>query len=228
MRKDNFKAYKLRMAGKSYNEISRLLKVPKSTLSTWFSTLEIPQEAKDRLKKRVYEKSVTALIERNKNQTILAEKRALEVRSRAIKEVGALSKRDIFIAGTALYWAEGHKRPIVRNGKARTFHPVSFTNSDPKLITLFMRFLRETCGVSDEKISIGLRIFERQDPAYLLDFWQKTARIPMSRFQKVIQSPSTSSRRIRPFNVLPFGTVQIRVGDTVLYHKIMGWIEGLK
>ncbi|MBI2674338.1 MAG: hypothetical protein HYX22_01190 [Candidatus Yanofskybacteria bacterium] len=227
MRNDKFKAYKLRMAGRSYTEINRLLNVPKSTLSGWFSTLDIPPEAKERISKRVYEKSVLALVKRNKQQTEQAQIRARETRALAIKEVGSLSNRDLFIAGISLYWAEGHKKPIYLNGKVRTHHPISLTNSDPKMVALFMRFLREVCSVKDDKISVGIRFFEHQDPVYLLDFWQKIVRIPSSRFQKVLQTISISSKRIRPFNSLPFGVVQIRVGDTPLFHKIMGWIDGM-
>ncbi len=227
MRNDKFRAYKLRFAGRSYSEISNLLDIPKSTLSGWFSDLEIPQEAQDRIKKRVHDSSLKALLKRNANQTRLAETKAQSTRAGAIKEVGPLSKRDLFIAGIALYWAEGHKRPIFRDGKAKTYHPVSFTNSDPNLVNLFIKFLREICKVDDRSISIGLRIFDHQDPAYLMDFWQKIVRIPTSRFYKVLQGPSISSQRKRPFNALPYGTVQVRVNSTSLYHKIMGWIDGL-
>ena len=227
MRTDKFRAYKLRMSGKSYTEISRYLKVPKSTLSTWFSGLEIPPEAQKRLKDRVYEKSIRGLLKRNLAQTELAQKRAQSTRDIASKEVGSLSKRDLFIAGIALYWTEGYKRLKFKNGRALTNHPVSFTNSDSRLISLFIKFLREICHVENNKISLGLRYFEHQDPAYLLDFWQKVARIPLDRFQKVLQIPSISSQRKKTFNRPHHGVVQIRVNSTALYHKIMGWIEGL-
>lgn len=215
------------MAGKSYTEIHRFLKVPKSTLSAWFSTLEIPPEAQARINKRAYEKSVLSLLKRNREQTVIAQARAKSTRELAIKDIGVLSKRDILIAGIALYWAEGHKRPIFVNGKIKTHHPVSLTSSDPKLIALFAKFLREVCEVKDEKISVGLRFFEHQDPAYLLDFWQKIVKLPPDRFQKVIQTKSISSKGVRPYNTLPYGIIQIRVGDTPLFHKIMGWIDGL-
>lgn len=228
MRSDKFKAYKLRMQGRSYTEISNLLFVPKSTLSNWFSELIIPEGARERINKRVYAKSTAALIERNKSQTYQAEKRASGTRSLASSQVGSLSDRDLFIVGIALYWAEGHKRPIIARGKIRTYHPVSFTNSDPKLISLFMRFLRETCQVPEEKIKAHLRIFDHQNEVYILDFWQKTAKIPMSNFGKVYRGISISSQHKRPYNILPYGTLQIRVNDTSLFHKIMGWIDGLQ
>ena len=130
--------------------------------------------------------------------------------------------------GTALYWAEGYKRPTFRNGKARTSHPVRITNSDPQLVAIFMRFIREVCKVPDEKITASLRIFEHQNESYLLDFWQKIVKIPYSRFGKSYTGISISSKGKRPFNILPYGVIQVSINSTPLYHKIMGYIQGLQ
>src|SRR3989344_1853699 len=136
MRNDKFKAYKLRIRGRSYNEICRLLGVPKSTLSGWFTNLELPEEAKKRLKDRVHAASLRGLIARNKNQTTTAEARSKEMHDRGKKLIKDINKRDLLIIGAALYWAEGYKRPVVINGRTRTSHRVSLTNSDPDLICI--------------------------------------------------------------------------------------------
>lgn len=227
MRNDKFKAYKLRIQGKSYNEINKLLAIPKSTLSGWFSELVLPQEAQDRLKKRVYNKSIQTLIERNRAQTHLAEKRSRLIRQNSKLEIGRINKRDLLVFGVALYWAEGYKRPKIKDNKVKTYHPVSLTNSDPILIKLFLSFLRETCQVPENRIKASIRIFEHQNEGYLMDFWQRTTQIDNSRFGKVYKTMSIPSQRKKSFNTLPYGTIQIIVSDTKLYHKIMGWIEGL-
>ena len=227
MRTDKFKAYKLRAQGRSYNEISKLLKIPKSTLSSWFIGLELSDEAKDRIKNRVYEKSTKALIQRNVVQTHLAEKRTKKIRDEARDSIATLKKNDLLLLGTSLYWAEGHKRPLIRKGRVITSHPVSLTNSDPKLIALFLKFLRQTCKVPDNKIIVNLRYFEHQNESYLLSYWQSLTQLPQSQFTKSYVGVSISSQRKRPYNILPYGVVQIRVSDTSLFHKIMGWIEGL-
>ncbi len=227
MRLDKEKALKLRLQGRSYSEIQQLLGVPKATLSAWFSGLDIPDAARERIKKRVYEKSIAGLIKRNHLQTHLAEQSARSLREKAKREVIKLSKKDIFLIGIALYWAEGYKRPRIVNGKMRTSHSVSMTNSDPALMKTFLRFLREVCLVPEERITANLRIYEHQNANYLLDFWSKATNIPPSKFQKFYYGISKSSLGKRPFNVLPYGTIQVRVNDTKLYHKIMGWIEGM-
>ena len=143
------------------------------------------------------------------------------------KLIKDISKRDLLIIGTALYWAEGYKRPVVIRGKTRTSHRVSLTNSDPDLICIFLKFLREVCKVPNEKITIWIRYFEHQDPTYLLNFWQKKCNIPYSNFRNTLQTVSISSQRKKSYNSLSFGVAQISVNNTNLYHEIMGMISGV-
>lgn len=218
----------MRMQGKSYTEISQGLGMSKSTLSSWFRHLIIPKEAQERIINRSRSASINALLKINKLQTHKAEERVRISRTEHRRAIGVLSKRELMLLGSALYWAEGYRRPVVRDGKARTHHPVSFTNSDPSMVKLFLRFLRETCEVPEEKISADIRIYEHQNEAHLLDFWSKTTDISYSRFKKFYYGVSISSQRKKAFNTLPYGTIQIRINSTVLFHKIMGWIEGLQ
>ncbi len=227
MRQDKNKALKLRLEGKSYNEINKILGIPKATLSGWFTRLELSDKANNRISKRVSEKSLKGLIERNKSQTHLAEQRARATRETAKREITKLSKRELFLLGVSIYWTEGYKKPIVQNGKIKTFHSVSITNSDPNLIKMFTKFLIDICKVPEEKITANLRIYKHQNENYLLEFWSKTTNIPYSRIKKFYYGVSESNLDKKPFNTLPYGTIQIRVNNTELYHKIMGWIDGL-
>ncbi|MCL4391864.1 helix-turn-helix domain-containing protein [Patescibacteria group bacterium] len=228
MRKDKEQALKLRLSGKSYAEISRELGIPKATLSDWFSQLILPPFAQQKIQKRTRERSLAGLLNRNKNQTALAIRRRDKTRSRAQKMIGNISRRELLLIGTALYWAEGYKRTKVKNGRELTHHPVSLTNSDPNLIKLFLRFLREICNVPETKIHADVRIYEHLNEKQLLEFWSRTTNIRKEKFSKFYYGISKSSLGKRPFNILPFGTIQIRVNDTKLFHTIMGWIEGLR
>ena len=212
---------------KSYLEINRELNIAKSTLSLWLKNIQISDKASKRILSRGRALAITALIKRNKLQTHLAQANATFIQSNAINQIGNVSKRELLLIGATLYWAEGYKRAIIANGKKRTYHPVSLSNSDPELIKVFLKFLREICNVSDEKISANLRIYEHQNAAQLLQFWHKTTKIPIGKFHKFYYGVSKSSLGKRPFNILPYGTIQIVVGDTKLYHSIMGWIKGI-
>lgn len=228
MRRDREIALKLRLEGKSYGEINGVLGIPKATLSGWFSHLVLSTKAQGRIKQRHREKSFAGLLKRNKNQTRLALIRAREARASGAKVVANLSRRDIFILGAALYWAEGYKRPVERNGHELTQHPVSLTNSDPSLVKIFLRFLREWCRVPEDTIKADIRIFQHQNSEELLHFWQGVTRIQPENFGAVYYGVSKSSLGKRPFNRLPYGVVQIRISNTSLFHTIIGYIEGLK
>ncbi|MBI4134876.1 MAG: hypothetical protein HY471_02095 [Candidatus Sungbacteria bacterium] len=227
MRTDKVQALKYRLSGKSYNEITNLVGVPKGTLSDWFSKLELSDQARTRIKKRVYEGALRGLIKRNKHQTHLAIQRMREGRVQGESEIGSLGIENIKLIGIALYWAEGYKRALVKNGRTLTHHPVSLTNSDPNLVAMFLRFLREVCLVSDEKIKADIRIYEHINTQAVVNFWQKVTGLPHRNFGKVYYGISKSSLDKRPFTRLPYGTILIRVNSTALFHKIMGWIKGV-
>ncbi len=227
MRTDKSQALKLRLKGKSYNEITELLGVPKSTLSNWFASLVLSTSTQDKINKRTHKSSVQALIKRNKRQTILAKKRAQQIQTESCAEIDKLTNRELLLLGSALYWAEGYKRPIIKNGKPRSYHQVSLTNTDPKLVLLFIEFLRVTCNVPNEKIIASVRIYQHHNEAKLLNFWATVTKIPVINFRQFYYGISKSSQGKRPYNILPYGTIQIAVYDTKIYHKIMGWIQGL-
>jgi len=227
MRKDKSQALKLRISGKSYTEIAKNLKVPKSTLSNWFTGLELSESAKNRIESRIYAGALKGLIKRNKKQTHLAIQRTRKIRSEASKEITSINQKELKLIGVTLYWAEGYKRPIIRNGKEKTNHPVSLTNSDPKIISIFLKFLREICKVPENKITANIRSYEHLEEDSIIKFWQGVTKLPKDNFDKIYYGISKSSENKKPYNKLPYGTISIRVNNTNLFHEIMGWIEGL-
>jgi hypothetical protein len=229
VRRDKNTAVKLRLEGQSYGQIQRVLPgISKSTLSLWLKNVEITKEAQAKIATRSREKSLEGLLKKNKNQTFLAIQRREAIMRESQKEIKELSVNSLFLVGLALYWAEGYKRIRKVNGREITSHPISLTNADPVLVQMFLRFIREICKVPEEKIHADLRIFKHMDEGVAVDYWEQVTKIPPTRFGKVHIFISQSSRGKRPFNRLPFGVIQIRINDTQLFHKIMGWIEGLK
>lgn len=229
MRTDKNVAVKLRLRGKSYSEIQKeLIGVSKSTLSGWLKDVVLSDESRVALARRASEKSFRGLLKKNKNQTALAIKRRNDIQTTAQSEIGNISMRDLSVVGLALYWAEGHKRVVVRNGRETTYHPVSLTNSDAKLVKIFLEFLRKVHGVPVHKIKANVRIFKHLNENEVLKYWSRELEIPLQNFTKTYIGTSLSSMGKRPFNRLPYGVIQIRISDTNLFHKIMGGIEGLK
>jgi hypothetical protein len=222
------KALVLRLEGHSYNEINAKLGVAKSTLSGWFSDMRLPQKAIDRLKKRMAQGTLNGLVKRNKQQTVIALQRAKDIQAKARKEVGILSKNGLFLIGLALYWAEGYKRPKVIKGIERANHPISLTNSDPLMLVVFKKFLEDMMNIDRKKMFVNLRVFDRRKSQAAINYWSKALCIDPGQFDRPSVVISRASRGLRPFNRLPHGTAQLRVADTNEFHRLMGWIDGMK
>jgi transcriptional regulator with XRE-family HTH domain len=224
MRVEKAKALQLRQQGKSYNQISTILKVPKSTLSSWLKDVQIPKLIKDRMLSRGRKKSVEALIKRNKQQTVEAKFRANKIRKSAAKEVKKLKENDLFLVGISLYWGEGYKRGAEID---RSWKCVDFTNSDPAMVEVAMRFFREICGVPKDKFRVQLMLHENISAQKAIKFWSQLTKIDENQFMKPTFVVSSASKKRRG-NTLEHGTVHIRVYDVRLFHRIIGWIDGLK
>ncbi len=221
------RALRLRLTGKSYNEIRAELNIPKSTLSGWFKGVILSDTARTRLASRTRLGSAT-LIKRNKMQTHKAEQRARETRMSAKGKVPVLTKRDLLIIGTVLYWAEGHKRLHIRDGKERMGHSISFVNADPSMIKTFLRFLCEVLEVSASAIRLTMRLYPHINEEYAREYWMKITGLPPSCFQQTTKMVSLASKEKRPFNRLPYGTLQVAVYDTSKFHYLIGLIEGVQ
>ena len=224
MRKDKAQAIGLRKKGFSYNEISNKLNIPKSTLSLWLSGIRLSREASERISARVHKGSIDGLLKRNKNQTILAKRRADEIRRLAKIEVSRLLENKLFLTGTALYWAEGYKK----GAHGSKWKAVDFTNSDPDLIKIMMKFFRKVCKVENAKIKIQLIAHKNIDIKKAVGFWSNLTKIPHEQFIKTCCAVSVRSKGRRNKNSLTHGTVHIRINDVKLFFRIMGWIDGLR
>lgn len=222
------KAIQLRLKGFSYNEINKKIGVPKSTLSGWLKNVQLSDAAAERLNSRKTIGFRNGLLKRNKRQTHLAWKRAIETQNRASKRIGRLSKKELLVLGAALYWGEGHKRLQRKDGRELPSHAINFTNSDPEMIQAFILFLRKVMGVDILDMKAAVRLYQHQNEADCVRYWVKVTGIPVGNFNKSTYQVSAASKKIRPYNRLPFGTIRISVNDTAKFHMLMGWIEGLK
>lgn len=218
----------MRLSGLSYTQISLELKVPKSTLSYRLRDLSLTLEAKNKIRNTYSDGYKKGLLNRSVLQTKLALQRARDTRSLAQLDVDEINLSTLKFIGVALYWGEGYKKLAKVKGKERTSHAVSLTNSDPKLIKMFVTFLIRVCEVNPEKIKFGLRLFEHQDSVEILNFWIKELGLSATNFGKVYYGVSISSQRKKEFNSLKYGTLQVNVYNTQLFYRIMGWLDGIQ
>ena len=77
-------------------------------------------------------------------------KRTKKIIIEAEKEVKHLLKTPLFLSGLMLYWAEGDK--------SDEREKIKFSNSDPVMVRLIMKWFREICKVPENKFRICLHI----------------------------------------------------------------------
>ena len=211
-----FHAIELRKDGKSYTEISKILKIPKSTLSYWLKNVKISLVKKKLLLEKSRRAGFKALLKRNKLQTKLAKERAIKIKQAASLEINKIDKENLKLIGSALYLGEGGKTP----------NRVDFTNSNEKIIKLMMLFFRKICKVPEEKFRVWISLYDQSKIHETKLFWSKVTKIRLEQFLKPNLTISKYSKKRRK-NKLPFGTIQVRIADVKLFHTIQGWIQGI-
>jgi len=222
MRDDQHLAIKLRKKKKSYNEISELLKIPKSTLHYWFKGKPWSEKIKKDLTKKLQKSARNRLIAYSRIHAQEAAKKREEYKEKAFKEfskeIKRLSQRDLKLIGLALYWAEGANKN--RNS-------LRFCNSDPLMIKIMMKFFREICNVPNEKIKARIHLYPKMSQKGATSYWRKITALPMKNFLKIQTQVSRASKGKRRKNTLPYGTLHLSVNSTELTSNVKGWIQGI-
>lgn len=214
--KEKAKARTLRIQGHSLREIVAKIKCAKSSISEWVRDISLTVEQIERLKSNQDKGRAKAANHPNSPKQVWNNLRK-DIAETAVKEISVkYSKYALKIIGSALYWAEGSKSSI---------NMVSFSNSDPKMIALMMKFFRNICGVPEKKFRGAVNIHPHLDKEKAVKFWSKISGIPVKQFHKTQIAVSKASKHKR--DTLPLGTFRIVISDVRLQSKIKGWIQGL-
>jgi transcriptional regulator with XRE-family HTH domain len=212
------KARELREQGLDYEEIAAALRVSKGSVSLWVRDMPTPphltyEESRKRSAEGVrrYWAGERPVREAARDAAIAA----------AGAEIGPLSDREMLIAGAIAYWCEGLK------GKPRQQSDrVVFVNSDPALISFFLRFL-DKAGIEPDRVSYRVHIHENADAGAAERFWLGVTAASAGQFKK------SSLKRHNPKTVRKkvgddyHGCLRIEVTRSAeLYQKIEGWAHG--
>ena len=210
MRDDKKEAVKLRKDGRSYSEIKEILGVPKSTLSGWLHNIQWPAAIRDDLSKIAKEKSIIRLRYLNDIRGSHLAKLYREARSEAKREFEIFKFHPTFISGISIYWGEGDKA---------TKHLIRVGNIDPLMIKLFVKFLREICGIPRQKIRSHVLLYPDLNPDECSKYWIKKSGLPSESFNKyvVIQGRHKTRR-------LPYGVCYVTVSSAYLKEKMFVWL----
>ena len=212
-------ARRLRRRGKSIILIAKKIGVSKSSVSRWCGDI------------RLSNKQVKKLLERSRNfklgQHIAAMKNREERIQRmerlmriGIEKVDLLTKRELFLIGSALYWAEGSKKD------RRTV----FVNSDSTMILIYLKWLRKCLKIDEDRIYCHVSI--NQDHKKRIDeveeYWSNITGISRELFTNVSYKKVKNKKFYKNFNN-HYGTLFVKVRrGTNLNYEILGYIEGLR
>jgi AcrR family transcriptional regulator len=205
----------MRAGGATYDEIAAELGVSKGSISLWVR--DMPRRGRisyEEFRKR----NAEGVSKYWAAEHARREAQRQEISNRAAAQIGSLTDREILIAGAIAYWCEGTKRkPYADRNR------VTFINSDPGLIDLFLRFLVVT-GTTPDRLSCRVHIHETADVAAAQQFWQDVTGLQSDQFRR------PTLKRHNP------KTVRKNTGDdyhgclvidvrrsTVLYRRIEGW-----
>jgi len=210
----------LRFKGESYGEIAKVLGVAKSSVSVWCKNLKLPVAIQKIIDARI-QHSRTHLIVYNKKKQESVQAENKKIRKEAAEQISSLSERELLLVGAALFWGEGYKKAE----NIRSPH-LCFANSDPDMIMLFMRFIREVMNISDERIRLAIHIHPNTNKKKAINFWAKITNIPKNSFRTMCHV-SKASQGKRFYNSLPYGTLDLRVNSRQEFFRIRGWLDGL-
>ncbi|WP_329064615.1 hypothetical protein [Streptomyces sp. NBC_01429] len=181
------KARELRLKGLTYDQIQLELGCSKSSISLWVRDLPKPdrREAKEQAK-------LAARMRWDHELAVRDEKRRA-TKAAATREIGAMSKRELFMAGVTLYWAEGTKdKPYDRR------ESLLFINSDPDVIKLYLCWL-ELLEVPRDRMRFRVSIHESAEVPAAERFWAGLAGVDPAVFQKATlkkHNPKTTRKNI--------------------------------
>ena len=214
-------AIALRKQGLSYREILEQIQVSKSSLSLWLRSVKLAK----RQKQRLTEKKIASALRGSRKWREMRIALTKEIKEKARKEIGQLSKRELWLIGIALYWAEGSKEKEHKPGSGTVF-----SNSDYHMIKLYLDWLLKIVGI--EKNNIYFVIYIHKNHKYRLDevkkYWQVKTNFPKDNFKYIYFKKHNIRTKRKNIGDNYFGLLKITVTESsILNRKIQGWIEGI-
>lgn len=210
------RARALRLQGLTYDRIRAELGCSKSSVSLWVRDLPRPARSGTG-------GEVPAAARRGREAALRRrEEERRETKRAAAGEIGAMSDRELFLLGVGLYWAEG--------SKAKPYRPqerVTFVNSDPGMITVFLAWLR-LLDVPPEHLRFHVHIHESADVSEAERFWAgHVGHGPESFGRTTVKKHNPTTNR-RNTGERYRGCLVVRVNKGAeLYRRIEGWWYGI-
>jgi hypothetical protein len=218
--KQRSEAIQLRKTGESIKVIAKKLGVSAGSVSLWCKNVQLSSIQLKELERRYRDPNYGKRLENSTRQRRIKEEKIDRLLKEGAGEIGNLSKRELFLIGVALYWAEGFKKDT----------QVGFANSNLGMIKLYLRWLQECCNVKLEDLvfRVTLNISHKDRIDIVQKYWSKSIGMPLANFRKPFYQNFLWKKSYENPNEY-FGVLRIKVRRSVDFlRKIHGWIEGLR
>ncbi len=224
IKKSNSKdfAIELRKGGYSYSEIKKFCPVPKSTLSYWFRDIKLSEPQLVRLKK----KRIEAAQKGSKAKILKTSKAVEEIQRTSARDIGKISKRELWLMGVVLYWRER----LLNKNDSDLKKGIRFTSSDPHIIKLFLKWLTDVGGIKNEEINFDIFIPEDKKHSLneFVNYWTDVTGFTKGNFSRYYLQKVKAKKPKRNSKRSNYGLLRIRVkASSMLARQISGWVNGV-
>jgi len=220
--KERIQARAMRGKGISIIVIARKLLVSKSTVSNWCNDIALTKEQYQKLEKNKYislTKGQRMGAEVNKNKRLTAISEARLYGKRIIKNI---SKRELLLIVTALYWCEG--------SKSQRTSGFMFVNSDPEMICVVKQFLIHNLDIPVEDIVCSIQINRIHEPRIkiILSFWKNLLGLSKEQLRKPYYVDTKVSKIYDNYDSY-YGICRLSVRRGMnLKYRMLGLIQSMK
>lgn len=115
-----------------------------------------------------------------------------------------------------IWWCEGSKKRRDKRWKNAYLYPIEVINSDPRILDIFLEYLRNVIGIDEKKLRGQIQIHEGDNKLKIETFWSQKLGIPRGQFNKTIIR--AKGRQIKKPN--KYGTFKIRYYDKRIFLRL--------
>lgn len=206
---------RLRKAGKTYAEIRKIHPIPKSTLSVWLG--EKYAGIFDEKAQAEHLKKIRLLSAAKLRRDKIARDMVHAARGTATAQILPTENIEFQKALLSmLYWAEGTKHKATCT--------LTFANTDPRLVLLYISMLRNCFEIDEKKIRIRLHIHYYHKKKETRRYWSKLLNVPENQFGKLWIKPRSKTKKFRQnFK----GICIVKYGGVGLFKEVLALGEAI-
>lgn len=211
--KEKLQAQEMRRNGESIKVIAKNIGVSPASVSSWVKNIRLSSDQRIKLDAR---KNTSEFCKRARAKR---SEKCRKIRSdfQKIGRYEAKKGNPLHIQGCMLFWAEG--------GKNRNM--VKLGNTDPYLVMIFVKFLRECLDVPSDVIGLRIRCHANEKITSLdvQNFWLETLKLSTDNIKQISVDSDKRVKTGKKKNIHIYGFCEVCVCSTEIVQRIFGSIQ---